>query len=134
ETVEPDWLVQLLAERDAFDFDIVGSPVRLAPHGPGVTVWQKMIWSGMDRANRNSEAKYLRRRNAGQGDRIRIATGSWMGDLAFFRRTGVRFDNALALAGGEDWRLWADARRLGAKTGWTPAAVAYETVPQDRLT
>ncbi|MCH3755951.1 hypothetical protein LZC13_10040, partial [Campylobacter coli] len=48
--------------------------------------------------------------------------------------TGVRFDNALALAGGEDWRLWADARRLGAKTGWTPAAVAYETVPQDRLT
>lgn len=134
ETVEPDWLVQLLAERDAFDFDIVGSPVRLAPHGPDVTMWQKMIWSGMDRANRNSEAKYLRRRNAGQGDRIRIATGSWMGDLAFFRRTGVRFDNALALAGGEDWRLWADARRLGAKTGWTPAAVAYETVPQDRLT
>jgi glycosyltransferase involved in cell wall biosynthesis len=31
ETVRPDWLIQLLAERDAFDLDIVGSPVRLAP-------------------------------------------------------------------------------------------------------
>lgn len=134
ETVEIDWLVQLLAERDAYDLDIVGSPVRLAPPAPDATLWQKMIWSGMELANRKSEAKYLSKRNSGQMHRIRIATGSWMGNLAFFRRTGVRFDNGLALSGGEDWRLWADASKLGAKTGWTPQAIAYETVPQDRLT
>nr|WP_182548915.1 glycosyltransferase [Phyllobacterium myrsinacearum] len=134
ECVDADWLVQLLAERDAFDLDIVGSPVRLAPAAPETTLWQKMIWSGMNLANKKSEAKYLSKRSSGQAHRIRIATGSWMGNLAFFRRTGVRFDNGLALAGGEDWRLWADASRLGAKTGWTPTAIAYETVPQDRLT
>jgi glycosyltransferase involved in cell wall biosynthesis len=133
ETVQPDWLIQLLAERDASDLDIVGSPVRLAPPAPDASFWEKLVWSGMDRSNKCSEAKSLRNCNKGRFDRVRIATGSWMGNLPFFCRTGLRFDNRLGLAGGEDWRLWAEARRLGAKTGWTPHAVAYETVPHDRL-
>jgi glycosyltransferase involved in cell wall biosynthesis len=133
ETVQPDWLIQLLAERDAFDLDIVGSPVRLAPPASNASFREKLVWSGMDRMNKNSEAKCLRNRNKGRLDRVRIATGSWMGNLPFFCRTGLRFDNELGLAGGEDWHLWADARKLGAKTGWTPHAVAYETVPRERL-
>lgn len=133
ETVRSDWLIQLLAERDAFDLDIVGSPVRLAPPGPNASFWEKLVWSGMDRMNKNSEAKSLRNRDQGRVDQVRIATGSWMGSLPFFCQTGLRFDNELGLGGGEDWRLWADARKLGAKTGWTPHAIAYETVSRERL-
>lgn len=133
EVVNRDWLIQLVAERDASTLDIVGSPVRLAAPPCGVSIWKKMIWSGMDRANRHSLARTLRTRNMGKADKIRIATGSWMGNLAFFRRTNLRFDNQLGLAGGEDWGLWAEARQLGARTGWTPHAVAYETVPLERL-
>lgn len=133
EAVATDWLIQLLAERDDFDLDIVGSPVRLAAPASDISIWEKMIWSGMDRANRNSLAKTLRTRNRGKADHIKLATGSWMGNLEFFRRTILRFDDQLGLAGGEDWGLWAEARKLGARTGWTPHAVAYETVPLERL-
>lgn len=133
ETVAVDWLVQLLAERDASNLDIVGSPVRLAPLPFNASAWTRLIWSGMDRANRHHEAKALRCHNSGRADRIRIATGSWMANLAFFRRTNLRFDNELGLAGGEDWRLWAEAQKLDARTGWTPHAVVYETVPVERL-
>lgn len=133
EAVEPDWLVQLLAERDAFNLDIVGSPVRIAPAAPDASRWQRLVWSGIDRMNRHSEAKLLRRRNNGKVEQIPIATGSWMGSLSFLRRTGLRFETGLGLAGGEDGLLWAEARKLGANTGWTPFAVAYETVPEDRL-
>ncbi|RZS76787.1 hypothetical protein EV217_5010 [Phyllobacterium myrsinacearum] len=133
ETVAIDWLIQLLAERDTANLDIVGSPVRLAPPPCDASLWARLIWSGMDRANRHYEAKALRNRNAGRADRIRLATGSWMGNLAFFRRTALTFDNELGLAGGEDWLLWAEARKRGATTGWTPHAVAYETIPLERL-
>lgn len=133
ETVEPGWLVQLLAERDASNLDIVGSPVRIAPHAPAASSWQKMVWSGIDRMNRRSEAKLLRRRNEGKVELIPIATGSWMGNLGFFRRTGLRFETAFGLAGGEDGALWVEARKLGAKTGWTPFAIAHETISEDRL-
>lgn len=133
EVVAVDWLIQLLAERDASNLDIVGSPVRLAPPPFDASSWTRLIWSGMDRANRHHEAKALRYRNSGKADQIRIATGSWMANLAFFHRTDLRFNNQLGLAGGEDWGLWAEARKLGARTGWTPDAIAYETVPLERL-
>ncbi len=115
EAVAIDWLIELLAEKNASDLDIVGSPVRLARPPCDVSIWKRMIWSGMERANRNSHARTLRTRNLGKADRIRIATGSWMGNLAFFRRTDLRFDNQLGLAGGEDWALWAEARKLRSK-------------------
>lgn len=133
ETVEPDWLVHLLAERDAFNLDLLGSPVRVAPARAGASCWQKLVWSGIDRMNRNGELKLLRRRQEGRVDEIPVATGSWMGNLCFFRRTRLRFRTELGFAGGEDGALWVEAKKLGAKTGWTPFAIAYETVPERRL-
>lgn len=134
ELVEPEWLVELLAERDALDLDIVGSPVRLAPPQVGCSTWQKLIWATIDRKINESEARFLRLRELDSADQIPIATGSWMGNLAFFRRTGLRFDNRLGLGGDEDGRLWRAAKERGARTGWTPYAIAYEIVPGERLT
>lgn len=134
EVVEQDWLVQLLAARDVQDFDFVGSPVRLAPVPPGASSLNKLVWAGMNRIRQRSEEKSIRAMERGQAQTIRLATGSWMANLEFFRRTGLRFDNSLALAGGEDWKLWGDAVSLGARTSWTPYAIAYETIPVERLT
>ncbi|MFD9900339.1 glycosyltransferase [Mesorhizobium sp. NPDC059025] len=133
EVVDPAWLIQLLAERDASNLDIVGSPVRIAPHAPDASLWQKLIWSGIHGLNKKGEAKATRLRNRKRADQIQIGTGSWMGNLSFFRRTMLRFDNALGLSGGEDGVLWLEAKSLGAMTGWTPHAVAYETIPSERL-
>ncbi|MGO4450174.1 glycosyltransferase family 2 protein [Phyllobacterium sp. TAF24] len=134
ERVEPDWLVELLVERDRFDLDIVASPVRCAPVAPDASFAAQLVWAGLNRRNRRSEHKATVKRRNNEANRILLATGSWMGSLDFFRSTGLRFDNALGMAGGEDWRLCRHAWELGAKTGWTPLAIAYETVPLERLT
>ncbi|MFD1197322.1 glycosyltransferase family 2 protein [Brucella gallinifaecis] len=134
EFVEPDWLVNLLAERDRLDLDIVGSPVRPKPFDENLTTLQKLVWSGIERSGYKSEKKCRRKCETGRGDSIKVHTGSWMGRLDFFRNTGLRFDSHFGLTGGEDWNLWAKAKSLGAKTGWACDAIVYETVPPSRLT
>lgn len=134
ERVEPDWLIELLAELDASRLDIVGSPVRAAPISADAPFSAQLVWAGLNRRGMDSERKARRRCQRNEAHRILLATGSWMGRLSFFDRTGLRFDDTLDLAGGEDWRLYREAKKLGARTGWTPHAIAYETVPMDRLT
>lgn len=134
EFVEPDWLVTLLAERDRLDLDIVGSPVRPKPFDEKLSFLQKLVWSGIERSGYKSEKKCRRICQSGRGDSIKVATGSWMGKLDFFRTTGLRFDSHFGLTGGEDWNLWAKSKSLGAKTGWACDAIVYETVPSCRLT
>lgn len=134
EQVERDWLVELLAEMDASKLDIVGSPVRAAPISADAPLSAQLVWAGLNRRGLESERKARLRYQRNEAHKILLATGSWMGRLSFFHRTGLRFDDTLGLAGGEDWRLYREARKLGARTGWTPHAIAYETVPMDRLT
>ncbi|MCL7997635.1 glycosyltransferase [Brucella sp. 21LCYQ03] len=134
EFVESDWLVKLLAERDRLDLDIVGSPVRPRPFDENLTILQRLVWSGIERSGYKSERKCQQKCATGRGDSIKVATGSWMGRLDFFRKNNLRFDSHFGLTGGEDWNLWAKAKSLGAKTGWACDAIVYETVPSSRLT
>jgi len=134
EWVEKDWLVKLLAERDRLDLDIIGSPVRPVPFESDLTLMQKVVWSGLKHSSLKSERKCKSKSSSGKGHEIKIATGSWMGRLSFFRETGLDFDQRYNLSGGEDWHLWAKAKSLGAKTGWACDAIAYEAVPATRLT
>lgn len=134
EFVSSDWLVKLLAARDRKDFDIVGSPVRPTPIIGELTFEQRLVWSGIRRAGIKSENKCKRRCDADLEHKIKVATGSWIGKLEFFRKTGLRFDSNLGLTGGEDWDLWARAKTTGAKSGWAVDAIVYETVPRSRLT
>lgn len=133
EEVEPQWLIELLKERDASDLDIVGSPVRFATPESKLTLWQKIVWQGVNQVNQGAEARALEIYKEGKADRLKLATGSWLGNLSFFRSTGLRFDASLGQAGGEDWQLWQEAKDLGALTGWTPYAIAYESIPVSRL-
>jgi len=134
EFVSSDWLVKLLAVRDRQDFDIAGSPVRPTPLIGKLTFEQRLVWSGIRRAGIKSENKCKRKCDANRGHQIKVATGSWIGKLEFFRKSGLRFDSSLGLTGGEDWDLWSRAKTAGAKSGWAVDAIVYETVPRSRLT
>lgn len=134
EIPEADWLVELFAEQQREKLDIVGSPVRPMPIDGKLNNWQKFVWSGLDRLASRSERKSRLKWEGGMADGIKVATGSWMGRLDFFRETGLKFDSYFGLTGGEDWHLWAKAKTLGARTGWAPNAIVYETVPLCRLT
>jgi glycosyltransferase involved in cell wall biosynthesis len=134
EIPEADWLIELFAEQQREKLDIVGSPVRPMPIDGKLNSWQKFVWSGLDRLASRSERKSRLKWEGGMADGIKVATGSWMGRLDFFRETGLKFDSYFGLRGGEDWHLWAKAKTLGARTGWAPDAIVYETVPLCRLT
>lgn len=133
EQVEVDWLVKLVSEQQRLDLDIVGSPVRPIPANPNLSPWKKLVWSGIEAHSIKAERKARMKWSENKADTIKIATGSWMGKIDFFRRTGLRFDSRIGLAGGEDWNLWIQARKLRARTGWAPDATVYETVPCCRI-
>ncbi|HVW55339.1 MAG TPA: glycosyltransferase [Rhizobiaceae bacterium] len=134
EEVDRQWLAMLLAESDASDLDIVGSPVRVAPLKDGKGLWPRLLWQGLDQARRGKEKRAAKYRTGGRTAEISIPTGSWLGRLAFFERTGLRFDERYNLSGNEDGRLWLRAKELGARTGWAPDAIAFESLPLSRLT
>lgn len=133
EVVQPDWLRQLLTEQQRMNLDIVGSPVRPMPLKKQLDIWQRLVWSGVERHSIRAELRARKKWQENRADTIKVATGSWMGKLDFFRETGLRFDSRLGLTGGEDWNLWREAKRLGAETGWAPDAIVYETVPCCRI-
>lgn len=134
ERAEPDWLVELFSEQQRGNLDIVGSPVWPKPEECTLNRWQKFVWSGIRQLSEHGERKTRRKCECGAADTIKVATGSWMGKLEFFRKTGLIFAANLNLTGGEDWHLWAEAKKMGARTGWAPDATVYETVPLCRLT
>ncbi|MFK3668383.1 glycosyltransferase family 2 protein [Ochrobactrum teleogrylli] len=134
EFVACDWLVNLVAARDRQNLDVVGSPVRPTPIIGELTLEQRLVWSGIRRAGIKSEKKCKRKCDTNREHEIKVATGSWIGKIEFFRKTGLRFDPTLGLTGGEDWDLWSRARAAGARSGWAVDAVVYETVPRSRLT
>lgn len=117
------WLVELLKERDLHDLDIVGSPVRLAPLKPSYSWWQRMVWAAVNDNNQRVEKHSIKRRNEGRADALKIATGSWMGNLHFFRKTGLRFNNPLVWQ-EEKIGVFMRMQKMGPRTGCTPYALA----------
>lgn len=132
ETVQSDWLVELLAERDASDLDLVGGPVRPAPVS-NVSSWNQIIWNALRKEMHDIEMHARAVKVKGRAGKLRLATNNWLGRLDFFRATGLRFDQKLGLNGGEDWQLYDEARKMDAKTGWAPQAIVQETIPVERL-
>lgn len=134
ERVEPKWLCELVKERDEHDLDILGGHVRFDQPNFRMTFLQTIVWKAVNEKNMGVENRCTKIRNKGQSSKIKIATGSWMARLDFFRRNALRFNDELGQSGGEDWQLWSEAKQLNAKSGWTPHALAYETIPASRLT
>ncbi|MET0811928.1 MAG: glycosyltransferase [Microbacterium sp.] len=70
-----------------------------------------------------------------EGQRMPFAaTNNLLIDMEFLRRSGLRFDNAFALSGGEDIRLTSQAVAVGARIVATPVAVVTDPVPASRAT
>lgn len=134
EIADRRWLAELVRLANREQLDLVGGPVGLQPAPDNATSREKMVWRGLNARYHDITAKNCRLATHGDSERITITTGSWLADLDFIRRSGLRFDETLHLSGGEDTTFFRALREAGGKTGWTAEAIASENVPRERLT
>jgi succinoglycan biosynthesis protein ExoM len=132
EFADPDWLFRLVAHQRRERSHLIGAPVRLAPQ-PATGFFERMVENGVRKRYERKEAKNARRRREGRDGKVTIITNNWLGDLAWMRSVGLRFDVALRYSGGSDTALYHKAKSLGAKTSWCEDAIVYETIPPERM-
>jgi glycosyltransferase involved in cell wall biosynthesis len=132
ETVAPDWLDRLIAHQRHDGAHLVGGPVRLVAEARSGLVG-RLIQNGIRRRYERKEVKNARSRRHGRDGGVTIITNNWLGDLAFLRAKGLRFDIGLRYSGGSDTALYHQAKSLGARTSWCPEAIVYETIPPERM-
>ncbi|MGY1779066.1 glycosyltransferase family 2 protein [Geodermatophilus sp. SYSU D01036] len=79
--------------------------------------------------------RFFVRRSLPSGTRIDMAaTGNLLLDLAQVRGSGVRFEPALGLGGGEDILFSRSLARAGGRLVWCDESVAVDQVPLERMT
>lgn len=119
EVVEPDWLVELLAGLRRHEADAATGPVisRLPPSTPR-HVANHPIFAAVVRPT---------------GSAVRDAyTGNLLVSAAVLARSDFRFDERLALTGGEDTELSRRLSGQGVRFVWIQNAVVIEDVPPIR--
>jgi succinoglycan biosynthesis protein ExoM len=79
--------------------------------------------------------EFFRRRSMPTGTEIRVAAaGNLLLDRAQVRDLGVRFDERLGLASGEDSLFSHQLVRRGGRIAWCEESVAIDRVPSERMT
>ncbi|MER9171889.1 glycosyltransferase family 2 protein [Mesorhizobium australicum] len=133
EVVTPSWILELVAEQQRGQYDIVGGPVRAFVDPHPLTFWNRIVWKGLSSRVQQVEQTCGERKANGQESQIVLSTNNWLVSLPFVRKEKLRFDERFNLTGGEDTRFLRDAWRLGAKTGWAHKAVVREQIVRERL-
>ncbi|SFP13615.1 Glycosyltransferase, GT2 family [Geodermatophilus dictyosporus] len=121
ERPEPGWLVRLLETWESSRAAAVAGPV--LPH----YLRQPHPWV-------LAGDFYVTRRLRTGADISVAGAGNLLLDLAAVRRRGVRFDDAVGLAGGEDSLFTTRLTRAGAPMVWCAEARVVERVPPERTT
>ena len=117
----PDWLRNLLDVQQSSEADAVAGPV--APmYEKAPPAW---IVSG----------GFFARKSRPTGTRMPYAyTNNVLLSTSFVRDTGLRFEPAFALEGGEDTHFFRRWRKLGGSIVWADDAVVDDSVPEERAT
>lgn len=132
EIVDPGWLTAMIAHWRKEGSVLTGGPVRCVPPEE-TSLFGRYVFNGIRQRYRRKEEKNARRRQRGADDAVTIITNNWLGDLAWMRANGLRFDVGLRYSGGSDTALYHAAKRLGATSSWCPDAFVYETLPRERI-
>lgn len=117
EVARPDWLAQLIAERDGHE--VVFGVSQAGYPDPATPKW---IVAGDFHSNRL----------AGNDPPWNGYTANVLIDRRFAANHGLRFAEELGQTGGEDTRFFFDAERAGARFGYAPLAIVDEATPLAR--
>jgi succinoglycan biosynthesis protein ExoM len=120
EVAAPDWIKQLIRVLDTYQADVVSGPVDrvFSPRAPS---WAHHV-------------NFFRMREWPDAFRLPTApTGNVLVRAETLRRTGLRFDPRLALAGGEDTLFFRQLARNGVEIRWAANARVTEWVDDRRV-
>ncbi|MFQ5495238.1 MAG: glycosyltransferase family 2 protein [Phycisphaerae bacterium] len=121
EVPEPNWLDELLRVGRLHDADVVTGPV--APHFTD----PPPAWL--------IKGRFLEKPRPATGTLLdRAFTGNVLFRAALVRDGSLRFDERLALTGGEDGHFFRRVHRAGHRIVWADDAVAHEWTSGARLT
>lgn len=122
QTVPPDWLAVVARVAREENADVVKSRVDWLLAGEGRYAEQfEGKKRDLDGAKRMRDIRYV------------STNGVWV-STRLFREFGLRFDEARALKGATDTKLFTKAYELGARMVETHEVSAFETVPMERQT
>jgi len=120
ETVEPDWLEQLLRVQRERDADVVSGPVLprfLSAPSPWIV-----------------KGRFFEHDRHQTGDRIdRAYTNNTLVRVEVLRRMAPQFDERMVLSGGSDKQFFRRVHEAGYRMVWANDAIVYEWVPQSRM-
>jgi succinoglycan biosynthesis protein ExoM len=121
ETVDPDWLVELLISAKKYQADVVHG--RVIYQYPEDDKWAHL-----------SEKNFIYQHRQDGKSVHSAATNNVIISARLFRQDGLelRFDNALKFSGGSDTDFFNRARIKGARLVYGAKAIVYETVPIER--
>jgi succinoglycan biosynthesis protein ExoM len=120
EIPSPAWLVELVACRRASGAAAVCG-LTLPQFEPGAAPWLEAAF----------RLCYMQPRPG--RPLTELATGNLLLDRRALEKHGLRFDEALALIGGEDTMLGRDLVESGEKIAWAERALVHEHVPVSRM-
>jgi hypothetical protein len=133
ETVDPLWLCSLFDEMSHRDLDLIGGEVQLHPVDSRANFLQKLVWRGLDWRYKRIARRSLNHHSSVSINKVVITTNNWLIRNSFLRRTGLFFNESIGQSGGSDTMFFKFARSQGIKSGWSPKAIVFETVPLSRL-
>ncbi len=125
------WLSKLFGCWRQTGAQLLGGPVEVAAPPEGATPWQGFVNASLQ--GRQSRKSRRTAAAAARGSKYTIVTNNWMCDIAWLKRTGLRFDERLLVTGGSDTAFFREAKKAGCLTHWCPQAIVYETIERERL-
>ncbi len=123
ETPEPQWLEQLLMTQKRTEGEVI--------FGPVLPVFAHEAPSWMTDSNFFATPRWHQELEDNQ-ELNSAATGNCLMLHSMIQASGLRFDEGMALSGGEDKLFFRKVKEKGYRIFWAPHARVLETVPPHR--
>nr|QIJ55921.1 glycosyltransferasein [uncultured bacterium] len=135
QTVNSDYLVELVRAAKVRSLDLVGSIARVetSSSASDLTFFQKLVYNELRSHQEKQESHAIRLHTAHKDQDWKPGSGAMLCRLDFLRQHRIRFNESLRYSHCEDLDFYYQVKTAGGQTGCAPRAIVYEVMPESRL-
>lgn len=135
QTVDSDYLVELVEAAKARDLDLVGGIARIETFSStsDLTFFQKLVYNELRSHQEKQELNAIRLEAAHEDQDWKPGCGALLCRLDFLRQHLIQFSESLRHSHCEDLDFYYRVKAAGGRTGCAPRAIVYEVMPDSRL-